>query len=62
MKRLPVLAFAAAVALWGLASISARAGDGSSTIDGVRSAAAHRHWQANGSPPRSAPALDANLM
>ena len=39
MKRLPVLAFAAAMALWGLASIPGGGGDGSSTIDGVRSAA-----------------------
>ncbi len=62
MKRLPVLAFAAAMALWGLASIPAGGGDPSSTIDGVRSATAHRHWQVNGAPHRSAIALDAKLI
>ena len=48
MKRLPVVAFAAAIALWGLASIPAAGGNSSSAIRGVRSAAAHRHWQADG--------------
>lgn len=62
MKRLPVLAFAAAMALWGLASIPGGGGDGSSTIDGVRSAAAHRHWRLSGAPHKSASVLEAKLL
>jgi hypothetical protein len=50
MKRLPVLAFAAGMALWGLASIPSGGGDGPSRIDGVASAAAHRDWRATGAP------------
>ena len=61
MKRLPVLAFAAAMALWGLASIPAGGGDGASTIDGVRSATAHRHWQVNGARHGPAIIVDARL-
>jgi hypothetical protein len=46
MRRLPVLFFAAAIAIWGLASIP----DGSSgekplQVSGVRTAATHRHGQ-----------------
>jgi hypothetical protein len=62
MKRLLVLAFAAAMALWGLASIPAGGGDGASTIYGVRSATAHGHWQVNGAPHRSGIIVDARLM
>jgi hypothetical protein len=39
MKRLPVLAFAAAMAIWGLASIPAGSDDSSATITGVKVAA-----------------------
>jgi hypothetical protein len=51
MKRLPVLFFAAAIALWGLASIP----DGSSSekslqVSAVRTAAAQRHGQSAATP------------
>ena len=60
MKRLPVLAFAAAMALWGFASIPAGGGGVSATVDGVRSATAH--GQVDGSPRRSAFIVDATLF
>ena len=60
MKRLPVLAFAAAMALWGFASIPAGGGGVSATIGIMRSAAAH--GQVDGSPRRSAFVLDATLF
>jgi hypothetical protein len=60
MSRLAVLAFAAAMALWGFASIPAGDAGVSATIDGVRSATAQ--GQADGSPRRSAFVLDATLF
>ena len=68
MKRLPFLFFAAAIGLWGLASIP----DGSSSekslqVSAVRAAAAQRHGQSAATPrdalstrkatPSSLPAL-----
>ena len=49
MRRLPVLFFAAAIAIWGLASIpDGSSGEKSLQVSGVRTAAAHRHGQLAG--------------
>jgi hypothetical protein len=50
MRRLPVLFFAAAIALWGLASIPDGSGDENSLVSGIRTAAAHRHEQSAVTP------------
>jgi hypothetical protein len=51
MRRLPVLFFAAAIALWGLASIPDESGDENSLqVSGVRTAVANRHEQSAGTP------------
>jgi hypothetical protein len=50
MIRLPVLFFAAAIAIWGLASIPDGSSEKSSQVSGVRTAAAHRHGQQAGTP------------
>jgi hypothetical protein len=50
MTRLPVLFFAAAIAIWGLASIPDGSSEKSSQVSGVRTAAAHRHGQPDGTP------------
>ena len=50
MKRLPFLFFAAAVAIWGLASIPDGSGDEKSLrISRIQTAATHRHGQFAGS-------------
>src|SRR5271170_5026036 len=51
MRRLPFLFFAAATAIWGLASIpDGSSGEKSLQVSGVRTAAAHRHAQPAGNP------------
>jgi len=51
MKRLPFLFFAAAVAIWGLASIpDGRTDDKLLQVSAVRTAASHRHGQSAGIP------------
>jgi hypothetical protein len=51
MRRLPLLFFAAAIAIWGLASIpDGSSGDSPLQVSGVRTATAHRHAQPAGTP------------
>ena len=51
MRRLPFLFFAAAIAIWGLASIpDGSGGEKSSRVSGIQTAAAHRHGQSAGTP------------
>jgi hypothetical protein len=51
MKRLPVLFFATAIALWGLASIpDGSGGEKSLQVSAVRTAAARRHGQSAATP------------
>ena len=51
MKRLPFLFFAAAIAIWGLASIpDGSSGEKSLHVSDVRTANAHRHGQSAGTP------------
>jgi hypothetical protein len=51
MRRLPFLFFAAAIAIWGLASIPDGSSDEKSLrISRIQTAAAHRHGQSAGSP------------
>ena len=51
MIRLPVLFFAAAIAIWGLASIpDGSSGEKSLRVSGVQTAAAHRRGQLAGNP------------
>jgi hypothetical protein len=51
MRRMPVLFFAAAIAIWGLASIpGGSSSEKSLQVSGVRTAAAHRHGQLAGTP------------
>ena len=51
MKRLPVLFFAAAIALWGLASIPhGSSSEKSLQVSAVRTAAAQRHGQSAATP------------
>ena len=51
MRRLPLLFFAAAIAIWGLASIpDGSSGEKSLQVSAVRRAAAHRRGQLAGNP------------
>jgi hypothetical protein len=51
MRPLPFLFFAAAIAIWGLASIPDRSGDKRSLqVSAVRTAAAHRYGQSAATP------------
>jgi hypothetical protein len=51
MRRLPFLFFAAAIALWGLASIpDGRSSENSLQVLAARTAAAHRHAQSAETP------------
>jgi hypothetical protein len=51
MRRLPFLFFAAAIAVWGLASIpDGSSGEKSLQVSAVRTAAAHRHGQSAATP------------
>jgi hypothetical protein len=51
MKRLPVLFFAAAIAVWGLASIPDGSSDEKSLqVSAVRTAATHRYGRSAGTP------------
>jgi hypothetical protein len=51
MKRLPLLFFAAAIAIWGLASIpDGSSGEKSPQVSAVRTAAGHRYGQTAATP------------
>ena len=51
MRRLPFLFFAAALAIWGLASIpDGSDGERSFQVSGIRTAAAHRYGQSAATP------------
>lgn len=51
MRRLPFLFFAAAIAIWGLASIpDESSGEKSLHVSDVRTAIAHRHGQSAATP------------
>jgi hypothetical protein len=51
MRRLPFLFIAAAIAIWGLASIpDGSSGEKSLHVSGVRTAIAHRHGQPAATP------------
>jgi hypothetical protein len=51
MRRLPLLFFAAAIAIWGLASIpDGSSGEKSLQVSGARTAAAYRRGQLAGNP------------
>jgi hypothetical protein len=50
MKHLPFVAFAAAIAIWGLPSVPDGGAQKSSSINGVESALTQGHGQAVGTP------------